>query len=336
MPEPTENEPRRPPPVKLPSSGIRLFQLFGITVYLHWAWFLILLLAVQRGGDEYSSVLWGVAEYVALFGIVLLHEFGHALACKSVGGRAERIMLWPLGGVAFVSPPQRPGAVLWSIAAGPLVNVLLVPVTFAAYLLLRDAVTLDLRQFLWMLAVINAVLLIFNMLPIYPLDGGQILRSLLWFFIGAARSLLVATVIGLIGAAAFLVFALYLRDFILVLIALFGASQSWQGFTAARQIMAFERLPRHWHVRCPSCGQHPPAGEYWTCEACGHRLDAFVDTHACPGCGQPSGATPCIQCGRAAPPEAWLVNPAATVPTAAPAAGPYSPPRVPPAPPWGR
>lgn len=73
---------------------------------------------------------WNIAEYLALFGIVLLHEFGHALACRQVGGKAERVVLWPLGGIALVQPPPRPGALLWSIAAGPLVNLVLVPLTW--------------------------------------------------------------------------------------------------------------------------------------------------------------------------------------------------------------
>jgi Zn-dependent protease len=70
-----------------------------------------------RTGD-YSSIAWNVMEYLALFLIVMLHEFGHALACRQVGGTANRIVLWPLGGVAYVNPPQRPGATLWSIARG--------------------------------------------------------------------------------------------------------------------------------------------------------------------------------------------------------------------------
>src|SRR5579864_5360255 len=57
--------------------------------------------------------------------VVLLHEYGHALACRQVGGTADRIVLWPLGGVAYVNPPPRAAATLWSIAAGPLVNVAL-------------------------------------------------------------------------------------------------------------------------------------------------------------------------------------------------------------------
>ena len=159
----------------------------------------------MRSG-EYRSPLWNAAEYLALFGIVTMHEFGHALACRSVGGRAERIVLWPLGGVAYVDPPQRPGATLWSIAAGPLVNVVLVPVFVGLLLLGRslgwveaapDAMAL-VRAVAW----INVGLLVFNLLPVYPLDGGQILRSLLWFVVGRARSLMAATVIGFVGVLA--------------------------------------------------------------------------------------------------------------------------------------
>ena len=112
---------------------------------------------------------------------MLLHEFGHALACRQVGGQADRIMLWPLGGVAFVQPPPRPGAHLWSIAAGPLVNVALVPVTIVAYVLANRAglrqVNPDFVHFLLSIGFINFGLLVFNMLPVYPLDGRQILQA---------------------------------------------------------------------------------------------------------------------------------------------------------------
>src|SRR6476659_7321383 len=97
------------------NGSFRLFHLAGITVYLHWTWFLVAYFQIQNPVNHYESTIWNVLEYLTLFGIVLLHEFGHALACRSVGGRAERIVLWPLGGIAFVSPPPRPGPVLWSI-----------------------------------------------------------------------------------------------------------------------------------------------------------------------------------------------------------------------------
>src|SRR5436190_2297515 len=158
----------------LPSAKgtIRLFQLFGITVFLHSSWFLVAVYEIQRQ-QTYSSVVWNVLEYLAAFAIVTLHEFGHALACRSVGGRAEQIVLWPLGGVAYVSAPARPGATLWSIAAGPLVNVALVPVFGALWILtsMSGATTSNFAVFVHSLTAINIVLLLFNVLPIYPLDG---------------------------------------------------------------------------------------------------------------------------------------------------------------------
>src|ERR1700679_698169 len=105
--------------------SIRLFRLRGIDVFLHWSWFLVAAYMIRSQAGEYSSISWNVLEYLGLFLIVLTHEFGHALACRSVGGNANRIVLWPLGGVAYVDPPPRPGAMLWSIVAGPLVNVAL-------------------------------------------------------------------------------------------------------------------------------------------------------------------------------------------------------------------
>src|SRR5580765_3695175 len=107
--------------------SIRLFRFSGIDVFLHWSWFVVAIYEIQCRTGRYTSVTWNVLEYLGLFLIVLTHEFGHALACRQVGGNANRIVLWPLGGVAYVDPPQRPGATLWSIAAGPLVNVVLVP-----------------------------------------------------------------------------------------------------------------------------------------------------------------------------------------------------------------
>src|SRR5579863_2986954 len=112
--------------------SIRLFRFAGIDVFLHFSWFLVAAYEIQARKGSYSSVTWNVLEYLALFLIVMLHEFGHALACRQVGGTANQIVLWPLGGVAYVDPPPRPGATLWSIAAGPLVNVVLLPILFGA------------------------------------------------------------------------------------------------------------------------------------------------------------------------------------------------------------
>jgi len=205
--------------------SIRLFRFAGIDLYLHFSWFLVAAYEIQSRKGSYSSVSWNVLEYLALFLIVMLHEFGHALACRQVGGRANQIVLWPLGGVAYVDPPPRPGATLWSIAAGPLVNVVLVPVIYVILMLGRSSgwsgTAPDLLRLLRSIFYINAGLLIFNILPIYPLDGGQILRSLLWFMLGRARSLMVATILGLVGVAGFIVLALWRQDLWLGVISVF-------------------------------------------------------------------------------------------------------------------
>jgi Zn-dependent protease len=226
------------------AGSLPLFRIAGIQVFLHWTWLVVAYFEILRRVNRYQSMTWNIIEYLALFGIVLLHEFGHALACRQVGGQANRIMLWPLGGVAFVQPPPRPGALLWSIAAGPLVNVVLLPITFLVFAFATGAGLQnqyrDFVHFLFSIALINAALLIFNMLPIYPLDGGQILQALLWFVIGRARSLMVSAIIGLAGAAGVLVLALVrLQDNWLAVVAIFVAWQAWRGF---RMGLGLQRL----------------------------------------------------------------------------------------------
>src|SRR5665213_348922 len=120
------------------NGSVHLFRFAGIDVFLHWSWFLVALYMVSYRVSRFSTFIGGVLEYLALFCIVLMHEFGHSLACRSVGGRADQIALWPLGGVAYVDPPPRPGATLWSIAAGPLVNVGLVPILSVIWFLARS------------------------------------------------------------------------------------------------------------------------------------------------------------------------------------------------------
>src|ERR1700675_3196275 len=218
--------------------SIRLFRFAGIDVFLHWSWFLIAAFEIQNRAGRYSSITWNVLEYLALFLIVTLHEFGHSLACRQVGGVANQIVLWPLGGVAYVNPPQRPGATLWSIAAGPLVNVVLVPILWTFGHLMRSLgfaqsmpnVFLLLRS----VALINLSLLIFNMLPIYPLDGGQILRSLLWFAVGRARSLMAAVIIGFVGVAGLIALALWMRSPWFGILSLFILMNCWTGLQKAR------------------------------------------------------------------------------------------------------
>jgi len=221
--------------------SFHLFRLAGIDVFLHWSWFIVAAFEISVRGRRYPSIAWNVAEYLTLFLIVVLHEFGHALACRQVGGMANKIVLWPLGGVAYVDPPPRPAATLWSIAAGPLVNVVLLGISYAMTIWAwRSGWRLaapHAYRLLWAICLMNLGLLIFNLLPIYPLDGGQILRSLLWFVLGRARSLKVVGVLGLLGAVGLIATAFLLRSFWIGIISVYMVMNCWTGLQQA-QILA--------------------------------------------------------------------------------------------------
>jgi Zn-dependent protease len=292
--------------------SIHLFRLAGIDLFLHWSWFLVAAYEIQSRQGRYTSVVWNVLEYLALFLIVLMHEFGHALACRQTGGTANQIVLWPLGGVAYVNPPQRPGATLWSIAAGPLVNVALLPILIAVVVMSRSLgwaqampnVYQLLRAVLW----IDASLLVFNMLPIYPLDGGQILRSLLWFVLGRARSLMVATVLGFVGVVGFFVLALWVRSIWFGAISVFMLMNCWGGLRHAQGLLRFARLPRRDGFACPSCRTAPPIGAYWKCGQCGQPFDTFQSRAVCPHCAAQFVTTVCLDCGEQRPFQDWIVG----------------------------
>src|SRR5271169_2991099 len=290
--------------------SIHLFRFSGIDVFLHWSWFLIAAYEIQLRKGLYSSIAWNILEYLALFLIVTLHEFGHSLACRQVGGQANQIVLWPLGGVAYVDPPPRPGATLWSIAAGPLVNVALVPVLLGLGLMsgslgwaaaIPNANTL--LQAVWF---INTRLLLFNMLPIYPLDGGQILRSLLWFALGRARSLMVATILGFVGIFGFIALAFWKHDTWLGVIAVFLLLNCWGGLRHAQALLRFAKLPRRAGFACPACKTAPPIGDFWKCGKCGQAFDTFQTQAVCPHCATQFAASRCLDCGAVHPISEWI------------------------------
>jgi uncharacterized protein (TIGR03067 family) len=316
IPASAETSSPRPSDARIQKGSLRLFRLAGIDVFIHWSWLIVAYFRVQSRADagahgpmSYTSPVWYAVEYLAIFGIVLLHEFGHVLACRSVGGRANRIILWPLGGVALVDPPPRPGAVLWSVAAGPLVNVVLLAPTIGLAVLSHVAgwgqAQPDLGHFIDTLAYINGGLLVFNMLPVYPLDGGQILQALLWFVIGRAYSLMVAAVIGGITGLAVLLGALVTGQWWLSLVAVFVLLFSLAGFQRARGLLRILRAPRRKGTACPSCGSVPPVGSFWVCRRCLTRFDFFRQGGVCPTCSSAQDEAPCPHCGRPSPYTDW-------------------------------
>ena len=276
-------------------------------------------------------------EYLSLFGIVTLHEFGHALACRSVGGRADEILLWPLGGIAFVDPPPLPGAMLWSIAAGPLVNVALLPILGGLALLIPNEVSPNIHAFLRSVTFMNAGMLLFNLLPIYPLDGGQILGALLWFVLGRARSMVVTAIIGLVGVVGIGWLAVSSFSVWIGLIGLFVASQCLRSIHLARLLRGAASVPRRTGVACPSCHNLAPIGPYWRCDSCGAAFDVFdpaagaangpaavttlqlsggagpaakteVTEFRCPACRTETATARCVHCHSVSPVAHWNLS----------------------------
>jgi len=296
----------------LQNGSVRLFRFAGIDLFLHWSWFLVAAYEINGRTRTYSSLTWNFLEYVSLFLIVMLHEYGHALACRQVGGNANRIVLWPLGGVAYVDPPPRPGATLWSIAAGPLVNVALLPILTGLGFLSRDlgwaAAMPNAHALLQAVWFMNLSLLIFNMLPIYPLDGGQILRSLLWFVVGRARSLMVTTFIGFAGVVGLIALAIWIHSLWFGILSVFILTNCWRGLQHARALSRLGKLPRRLGYACPCCQTAPPLGGFWKCGQCAQPFDTFETQAVCPHCSTRFDVTACLDCGRAHPMNQWIVS----------------------------
>jgi Zn-dependent protease len=289
--------------------GFRLFRFRGIDVFLHWTWFLVAAYSLSTRKDAYTSLFWNGAEYLAIFLFVLLHEFGHVLACRQTGGQANHILLWPLGGIAYVDPPPRPGAQLWSIAAGPLVNVVLLVLLKGVAMVCRhfgwDVAYPDAFSFMKTLWWINWGLLLFNLLPIFPLDGGQILRSLLWFWVGQARSLWVACVIGFVGAMALGALALWSGMLWTAFIVVFLLWGNWNAFQRAQALLQLGKLPRSDQFTCPLCQAPAFEGNYWKCATCQTDFDLFKNGGICPQCSAMIQGASCVECGKTTPVADW-------------------------------
>ncbi len=281
--------------------SFRLIRLAGTDVFVHWSWFVAGYFLIQNRVVPYSSVVWDAAAYVALFVLVLLHEFGHVVGCRLVGGTADRVVLWPLGGLAFVAPPPRPGATLWTIASGPLVNVALAPVLIVLAVQTAPAAESDastnLPQLFEELAWLNAVMLVFNLLPVFPLDGGRILQAVLWRLFGRSTGLAVAAGVGLFCGTGLGVLALAFSEWWLAATAGFLVLGAFGGLSHSRLIARMGQAERRVGLACPNCGLAPPLGDFWCCTRCLAWLDLFAPSTGCPRGGGHITNGACPECG---------------------------------------
>ena len=166
----------------------KLGRFAGIDVYMQ-ATFLLLIgwiaLSHWLQARSLAAVLAGVGFILALFVCVILHEYGHALTARRFGIRTRDITLLPIGGLARLERmPEKPMQELWVALAGPAVNVVIAALLFAWLLLTNGLEPLSSLgvaggSFVERLLVANVFLVLFNLLPAFPMDGGRVLRALL-------------------------------------------------------------------------------------------------------------------------------------------------------------
>jgi Zn-dependent protease len=212
----------------------------GIGVYVHATFLLVILWVVSlHWGQDVAAIIEGVAFVLSIFGCVVLHEFGHALAAKRYGIQTRDITLLPIGGVARLERmPEDPKQELVVAIAGPAVNVVIAAILYAALAIFGrvdlperfarfEPFYLGAGSFMHNLMTVNIFLVLFNMIPAFPMDGGRVLRGLLATRMDYVRATNIAANVGQFLAFVFGFIGLFYNPF-LVFIALFvyiGAAQ---------------------------------------------------------------------------------------------------------------
>jgi len=183
----------------------KLGRFAGIDVYIH-ATFLLLIgffgVSYWLGGRSSGAILEGLGFILAVFGFVILHEYGHALTARHYGIPTRDITLYPIGGVARLERmPDDPRQELWVALAGPAVNVVLA-IGFAMWLFLTNALVpvsalgVTSGSFIERLMMVNVSLVLFNLIPAFPMDGGRVLRALLATRMDYVRATKIAASLG--------------------------------------------------------------------------------------------------------------------------------------------
>ncbi|MGB3683238.1 MAG: site-2 protease family protein [Rubrobacteraceae bacterium] len=214
--------------------SIKVGRAFGIDVKVHWTFLLLLgffaFLSYSNTGDLINALV-TVLIVVTLFLCVLLHEYGHSLVAQRMGIEIQDITLLPIGGLARMKAmPERPIDEVKVAVAGPLVNVALAPVFIGlAFLFGFDISTLrnifqaqeSVGNVLLYLGGLNIFLVLFNMIPAFPMDGGRVLRGLLATRFGPIRATDISSTIGQLFALAFFLVGIFAVQPFLALIAVF-------------------------------------------------------------------------------------------------------------------
>lgn len=177
----------------------KLMNLIGFPIYIDLSWFVIVLLITWSlatnlfplwyEGIEPATYWWmGLAGAIGLFVSILAHELGHAVVARRFDMPVRSITLFIFGGVAELSQePPSAKAEFFVAIAGPIVSVLVGIGCYAAAVNVEELFATSVVGVLWYLGIINGVVVVFNMIPAFPLDGGRVLRSILWHVQGSLR-----------------------------------------------------------------------------------------------------------------------------------------------------
>ncbi len=227
--------------------AIPLYSLWGIAVRIHILFVIYAIAQVIRSVvPSETGAAFVLPLLAAIFVLVLIHEYGHCIACRRVGGEADEIILWPLGGLAMVSPPHDWKSHLITVLGGPMVHVvLLAPLALAVRAVTGgwEAVVFNpfspgaalatlsgsseggyaLALGLWALHYANLVLLAFNMLvPMYPMDAGRVVHALLWRSMGERKATEITVIVGFVAAGVLAVVGVVFQQTLLLALAVFG------------------------------------------------------------------------------------------------------------------
>ena len=204
--------------------SFKIGKLAGVDVFIHFTFFLLLAWVAYLHYSQAASIgaaASGVIFILLIFGCVVLHELGHALAAKKYGIKTRDIILLPIGGVARLEKmPDQPQQELWVALAGPAVNVVIAAL-LAVFLFITNSFTpvSQLASGTVSLAervmAVNIFLVLFNMIPAFPMDGGRVLRALLATRIPYTRATQFAATLGQGIAVLFGIAGLFLNPFLL-------------------------------------------------------------------------------------------------------------------------
>ena len=216
--------------------SLKIGRYAGIDVYMHVTFLLLIswvALLYWRQGQSITAAVMGVVFILAVFLCVVLHEYGHALTARRYGIQTRDITLYPIGGVARLEKiPTNPLQELWVALAGPAVNIVVAVILFVwlkitATLEPLQMLTITTGPFLERIMAVNLFLVVFNMIPAFPMDGGRVLRAVLATRLEYGRATQIAAFTGQGIAVFFGLIGLFYNP-LLIFIAFFvwiGAAQ---------------------------------------------------------------------------------------------------------------